>query len=406
MQSNHIKQNISRISYFGFVLLGLFLFVIILVFFSPVLYASAIFSYADKFGSETVFGVCGAGNNIMSNSIDDENKRESDYLKNTLFKQLPICSIDFEPLPSGSDLSSFRLTSLTTKSVTQSDILNCSENYRYKNCNQPYTSSAAIPPITWRSKFYQRKCCIRDYFNRKFPLLRSDFRNFNSYDSLGNLFVAFSGAAILANTSLDVDFRNWFCQNISHPNSNNTGLNEFNAFAKGFGEMPMILFFTLSTAGYKFFPHFFPQLETKQSFLGEYVTMVSRSYIVGTPANLLGQLLVGSGRPSGGTSAWFKGNFNGVSGHAFVGAVPFITAAQMTDNLWLKFVFYTCSTFTGISRIYNDSHYLSQMLLGWYVAYLSVRAISKTEDRKLTRGLTIFPIIEKENTGLGVMIKF
>ncbi|MDR1477904.1 MAG: phosphatase PAP2 family protein [Planctomycetaceae bacterium] len=256
------------------------------------------------------------------------------------------------------------------------------------------------------NNFSRRSYCFREYFRRKFPRMSSDFRNFNSCDSLGNLFFAFGGAAVFANTSLDNDFRNWLYRNVKRPNENNKALTDFNAFAKEFGEIPVILIFALSTAGYKLFPYICPKRETKQSIFGEYVTTVSRGYLVGAPANLLGQLFVGAGRPSNGSSFWFKGKYNGVSGHAFVGAVPFIAAAQMTENWWFKFIFYTCSLFTATSRVYEDSHYLSQAFLGWYIAYLSVRATSKTEGKKLPRGLTIFPIIEKENTGIGVMYKF
>jgi membrane-associated phospholipid phosphatase len=240
---------------------------------------------------------------------------------------------------------------------------------------------------------------------RNFPLLCSDLRNFNSSDSLGNLFVAFGGAAILANTSLDSDFRNWFHRRIIRQKVNSS-LNNFNVFTKKFGEMNVIAFFVLSTACYKFFPSIFPKYKTDRFTFGNYATMVTRGYIVGLPSILLGQLFVGAGRPFSETSFWFKGKYNGVSGHAFVGAIPFITAAQVTDNLFLKCIFYLCSAFTAASRIYDDAHYLSQSLLGWYIAYLSIRAVSKTEGKPIYRGLTIFPIIEKESTGAGIIFKF
>jgi membrane-associated phospholipid phosphatase len=240
---------------------------------------------------------------------------------------------------------------------------------------------------------------------QSFPLLCSDLRNFNSSDSLGNLFVAFGGAAILANTSLDSDFKNWFHRRIIRQKVNSS-LNNFNVFTKKFGEINVVAFFVLSTACYKFFPSIFPKYKIGQFTFGNYVTMGTRGYIVGCPSILLGQLFVGAGRPASGTSFWLKGKYNGVSGHAFNGAIPFITAAQITDNLFLKCIFYLCSTFTAASRIYDDAHYLSQALLGWYIAYLSIRAVSKTEGKQIYRGLTIFPIIEKESTGAGIIFKF
>ena len=90
---------------------------------------------------------------------------------------------------------------------------------------------------------------------------------------------------------------------------------------------------------------------------------------------------------------------NAVSGHAYIGAIPFITAAQMTDKPVVKGLFYVLSTVCAWSRINDDAHYLSQAVLGWYLAYLSVRAVTKTESRRpLPRGLTIFPL-----SGAGVV---
>jgi membrane-associated phospholipid phosphatase len=98
---------------------------------------------------------------------------------------------------------------------------------------------------------------------------------------------------------------------------------------------------------------------------------------------------------------------NAVSGHAFMGAVPFITAAQMTDRPCVKGLLYALSGFTAWSRVNDDAHYLSQVLLGWYVAYLSVRAVSTTEAKSLLpRGLTIFPVSESGSAGIGLYYQF
>ncbi|MDR2761484.1 MAG: phosphatase PAP2 family protein [Planctomycetaceae bacterium] len=356
-------------------------------------------------------------NPVFYSDSHSDSANKSDYAKNTLFDQLSARNIEFDSLQPRSDLSSFELTSLRTADSNLTTRSFCNPEYyrRYINYDRNHTttetstasmSAADNSTLNSRSRFFRHHGRTRDFFNRTLPTISSDFRHFNTCDSLCNMFVALGGAAVLANTSLDRDFRNWFCRNISRPNSSNKSVDDFNSFTKEFGEIPVIAIFTLSAAGYKLFPRIFPNCESKESTFGEYATQVFRGYLVGTPANLLGQLFVGAGRPSNGSSAWFKGRYNGVSGHAFVGAVPFITAAQMTDNLWLKFILYICSTFTAVSRIYEDSHYLSQSLFGWYIAYLSARAISKTEGKKLSRGLTIFPIIEKEKAGIGFVFKF
>ncbi|MDR0392563.1 MAG: phosphatase PAP2 family protein [Planctomycetaceae bacterium] len=345
-------------------------------------------------------------NNNFDN-ININNIKNTNFTKHSLFDKLSVRGIDFEMSQFNSGLSLFCSTALRTEFIPQSEIFYNTSNYCYNNYNQDQTNSITTSPTNLRTKFQQHKYNLKDSFRRKFSVVGSDFRNFYSYDSLGNLFVVFCGSAVLANTSLDANFHNWFYKNISLPNKRHSTLNDFSAFTKEFGELSVILFFTIATAGYKFLPSCLPaKCENSLSPVGEYVTMVSRSFLVGAPINLLGQLCIGAGRPSSGSSYWFKGGLNGISGHAFVGAVPFITAAQMTDNCLLKFIFYTCSTLTATSRLYENSHYLSQVLLGWYLAYMSVRATSKTEGKKLTRGLTIFPIIEKEHTGIGLVFKF
>jgi membrane-associated phospholipid phosphatase len=93
---------------------------------------------------------------------------------------------------------------------------------------------------------------------------------------------------------------------------------------------------------------------------------------------ILMQHLTGGSRPQEGNepSDWklFQDS-NGVSGHAFVGALPFMTAAKMSDEIGLKIAFYTCAAFAGLSRIDDDAHYPSQVLLGWWMAYAAVRSV-------------------------------
>jgi hypothetical protein len=106
-----------------------------------------------------------------------------------------------------------------------------------------------------------------------------------------------------------------------------------------------------------------------------------RGLIVGAVPLLTLQEAIGSSRPSeGGSSRWepFKSS-HGVSGHAYVCAVPFWTAAQMTDCGALEVGFYATGTIAGWSRIHTDSHYLSQVVMGWWLAGLSVSAVDHTE---------------------------
>lgn len=94
--------------------------------------------------------------------------------------------------------------------------------------------------------------------------------------------------------------------------------------------------------------------------------------------------LIGSGRPSRHEpSKWQPFKYKtGISGHTIFGAVPFLTAAMMTDAPLLRYSLYALSTLPGLARINNNSHYLSQVALGWSIAYLSARAVYHSDQMR------------------------
>ena len=235
--------------------------------------------------------------------------------------------------------------------------------------------------------------------------ISSDFRNLYNKDNAKNWGVALMGTGILANTEMDANFQRWHGRHIR-----SSFTNDLSWFSKQFGEgqvfMPVM---ATSAITYRV-------LQEKQGLpehtLGEFACRTTRGYLVGAPALLVFQSLLGAGRPRNTElyrpSQWrpFR-NDNAVSGHAYVGAVPFITAAQMTDRPGVKGLFYTLSTFTAWSRVNDDAHFLSQAILGWYLAYLSVRSVSQTEESgRLPRGLTIFPTSYDDSVGVGVLYRY
>ena len=138
--------------------------------------------------------------------------------------------------------------------------------------------------------------------------------------------------------------------------------------------------------------------------LGEFGDRTTRALLVGGPPLLALQYLTGGGRPSAyeDESYWrpFRGS-HGASGHAFMGAVPFLTLAGMTDDPLAKCFFYACSPWTGVTRINDNVHYLSQVWLGWWMAYLACDAVNKTEKGK--GPLLITPLCTPEMTGVGLI---
>jgi membrane-associated phospholipid phosphatase len=105
-------------------------------------------------------------------------------------------------------------------------------------------------------------------------------------------------------------------------------------------------------------------------------------------------MATGASRPAEDVgSKWhFWNDNNGVSGHAFVGAVPFLAAAEMVESPLLKGTLYVCSTFVGFSRMTTDSHYPSQVFLGWYLAWASSVAVNRTEAHFAGMEVRVVPL--------------
>lgn len=132
-----------------------------------------------------------------------------------------------------------------------------------------------------------------------------------------------------------------------------------------------------------------------------------RGFIIGGPAVLVTQVVTGASRPheNSHSSHWaiFR-DTNGVSGHSFLGALPFITAAKMTKSRTLKFFFYSASLYEPLSRTVDSAHYPSQSALGWWVAYLAASAVQAT-DNPHTRW-RVFPITTERGSGMAVEFAF
>ena len=232
----------------------------------------------------------------------------------------------------------------------------------------------------------------------------ADYGNLYNKNNAKNFGVVLLGAGILANTKMDGNFQNWHNKHIRSGCTD-----EFSKGSKFFGEGQIFIPVMAATAfSYRFFQE---RRALPECYFGEFADRTVRGYLVGTPVLLVSQWVLGGGRPNFDMehpSRWqpFKYS-NAVSGHAFMGAVPFITAAQMTDRPLVKGLFYALSVCTAWSRINDDAHYLSQSILGWYLAYLSVQAVSRTESAKaLPRGLTIFPVGGDGSVGIGLHYQY
>lgn len=116
--------------------------------------------------------------------------------------------------------------------------------------------------------------------------------------------------------------------------------------------------------------------------VGEWGLRSLRATAVGAPTVALLQRVLGTYRPdSGGDGEWrFWEKETGVSGHVFLSCTGFLTAADLCESDDAAAAWCFVSFLPVISRVNDEKHYLSQALIGWFLAWRSVRSVSKTED--------------------------
>jgi hypothetical protein len=251
----------------------------------------------------------------------------------------------------------------------------------------------------------RRELLFDDHFYRPIWRLSGDIyrdhKHFYSADTMSLLGLAVGLHAVLANTPLDEEFRDAVQRNAQHhPDAL--------AIGQYVGETWIVLPGIAAIWGLD------EVLERSCSWrhpcgrcVGDWARQSGRAFIVGAPITGVLQVVIGASRPgeSSAGSRWkpFDDN-NGASGHAFVGAVPFLIAAKQVDNPLLKSTLLLGSGFTALSRIYEDKHYLSQAFLGYWIAYLAVEATHKTESSAFQYRLV--PLGLNGQFGLGLELRY
>lgn len=229
--------------------------------------------------------------------------------------------------------------------------------------------------------------------------LKHDFSHCMESDNLFFFGATFLGAGVLANTGLDRAFGNHWQNDIK-----STLTNRILKYPKRVGDLSLYhipIYFSSLALGHL----------REHTLLGNVLYNWGyrsvRTFIVGGTQQLLFTVLLGSGRPElNQDSKWqpFR-HKTGVSGHAFYGAIPFVTAAMMSDPPLLKYGLYVISTLPGISRINDNKHYLSQVILGWTIAFLSARSVYLSDlDRTPTFQVGAYP--KGDGAMLGAHLKF
>ena len=203
-------------------------------------------------------------------------------------------------------------------------------------------------------------------------------------------------AAPLANTHADQAIRDWYQQNVR-----SRATDQVARIVKYAGEpwvtVPAYLAAELAER--------VADNAAIDAAVGEWGSRGLRATALGVPPLLVLQVTLGASRPTKGDSHWrLFHDPHGVSGHSFVGAVPFLTAAMMADDSLWRYPLLAASFLPGLSRINDDRHYPSQVTLGWWMAYLATASVRETATGQ--RWFRLLPVSPTGEPGAAVLVQY
>jgi hypothetical protein len=228
-----------------------------------------------------------------------------------------------------------------------------------------------------------------------FEKLARDQWRFYSIENAIPIALVFGAGAAVANTQLDNQIQNHFRTSVLRASTDEWFEKLHASKELGNGR------YTLPAFGMAWLAKEWidgpPALES----VGTWGERSMRGFLVGAGPVIAGQYLTGGSRPSelDRASSWqpLQDN-NGVSGHAFMSSLPFITAAKMTENPYAKVAFYSGSAIGPLSRMNDNAHYPSQIGIGWCIAYLSATAIDHSDSNR--PGWSLKPLTTDMGSGL------
>lgn len=259
----------------------------------------------------------------------------------------------------------------------------------------------SLPPLEQQEMFVTRPGNLPWSKSRVPRLSRAghkvwnDYGNFYDCESLVCVTAAFGAGALMANTGFDDTMQAAWIRGVEP-----TSVGTFFSDCKDIGEGRYLLAISgvAAATGLVFEGNPFGDV------VGEWGSRSLRMFVVGAPPLYVLQMATGASRPAEnfGSKWHFWNDNNGVSGHAFVGAIPFLAAADMVESPLLKGTLYVCSTFVGFSRMTDNAHYPSQIFLGWYLAWASARAVDATEVHFAGMDVQVVPLPIGDLGGMGV----
>lgn len=218
---------------------------------------------------------------------------------------------------------------------------------------------------------------LKTWLLRAWHVLWDDFLRFYSRRNLVRLGIGFLIGAILANTPIDSWLDDAYLHNI---HSDSKAAKKIQWLAKQIGDQHVVILAPIAAMSVGVLAPANPAA----AVVGSWGVQFTRTFLVAAPVTYGGTWLLGGDRPKNGNGShwqpWRKKQY-GISGHAMAGAVPFLVMAGMSSNPVAQTALYVCSGLTAWSRVDSQSHYPSQVLLGWWLTFLGVRTVRAARQR-------------------------
>jgi hypothetical protein len=238
----------------------------------------------------------------------------------------------------------------------------------------------------------------RSRAGRTWEVLRGDYSQFYSARALAGLGAGLLVAGAIANTDADQEAYDWYHGEVG------TGADPWADGADQLGEPAVGLGGALLGVALL---GMVPPGENERP-AAAWVRRTARGYLVGLPALYYLQQVVGSGRPDEPEGSRWQvfGESHGVSGHAFLAAVPLLTLARTADNRLVQGSAFLASVATAWARVHQEKHYPSQAFLGWYLAWTATGAVARNDAAAPEPRWAVTPVLAREGGGLVVRASF
>ncbi|MFZ4394323.1 MAG: phosphatase PAP2 family protein [Kiritimatiellia bacterium] len=213
---------------------------------------------------------------------------------------------------------------------------------------------------------------------RVWQVLWDDLCRFYSRRNLLRLGIGFLIGALLANTPLDQWLEDAYR---THVHSETQTAKAVQQATKKIGDRYVVILAPVAAMSIGLLAPVNPAAAT----VGAWGVQFARTFLVAAPVTYGASWALGGDRPKNQNgSQWqpWRGKQYGISGHAMAGAIPFLVMAGMSSNPVTQTVLYACSGLTAWSRVDSQSHYPSQILLGWWLSFLGLRVVRGRRNRR------------------------